>query len=77
MNILDEAEQRGIERGISRGISQGISQSISQGIEKERRETIIRSWKNGIAIPMISNITSASIAEVEKVIADFQKAATI
>jgi ribosome-interacting GTPase 1 len=43
-----------------------------QGIEKEKQITIIRSWQNGIAIPMISNITGLSIAEIEKVIANFQ-----
>ena len=43
-----------------------------QGIKKEKRNTIIRSWENGIAVPMISNITGVSIEEIEKVIAEFK-----
>jgi predicted transposase/invertase (TIGR01784 family) len=60
MTIFDEIEQEGIKQG------------IEQGIKKEKQNTIIRSWQNGIATPMISNITGLSIAEIEKVIANFQ-----
>jgi predicted transposase/invertase (TIGR01784 family) len=60
MTIFDEIEQEGIKQG------------IEQGIKKEKQNTIIRSWQNGLAIPMISNITGVSIAEIKKVIADFQ-----
>lgn len=54
--IFDEVEQQGIEKGI----------------EKEKRTAIIRSWENGIAVSMISNITGVSIDEVEKVIAELK-----
>jgi predicted transposase YdaD len=60
MSIFDEIEQEGIEKG------------TKEGIEKEKRDTIIRSWHSEITIPLIANITGLSISEVEKVIADYQ-----
>ena len=60
MTIFDEVEQ------------EGITQGITQGIEKEKHNTIIRSWENGIAISMISNITGVSVEQIEKVIAEFK-----
>lgn len=57
MSIFDEIEQRGIK----------------EGIKEEKRNIIIRSWENGIGILMISNITNASISEIEKVVADYQE----
>ncbi len=57
-------------------VLEGEIKGIEKGIEKEKQNTIIRSWQNGIAVSMISNITGLPIAEVEKVIADFQKIAT-
>jgi predicted transposase/invertase (TIGR01784 family) len=53
-------------------IEQGEKQGIEKGIEKANRETIIRSWKNGIEIPMIANITGLDIAKIKAVIADFE-----
>lgn len=53
-------------------IDEFIQEGEIRGIEKERKDTIIRSWQNGIAVPMISNITGVPISDVEKVIADFQ-----
>ena len=60
MTIFDEVEQRGELKG------------ELKGIKKEKQNTIIRSWKNGIAVPMISNITGVSIDVVEKVVAEFK-----
>ena len=60
MTIFEEFEVRGIEKG------------EKQGIEKANRATIIRSWKNGIKIPMIANITGLDIAKIKEVIADFE-----
>ena len=57
-------------------IDEFVLEGEIKGIEKEKQNTIIRSWQNGIAVSMISNITGLPIAEVEKVIADFQKIAT-
>jgi predicted transposase YdaD len=53
-------------------IEEGIEKGEKQGIEKANRETIIRSWKNGIEISMIANITGLDIAKIKGVIADFQ-----
>ena len=68
MTLIDEIEQQGELRGELRGEIKGEI----QGIKKEKQNTIIRSWENGIAVPMISNITGVSIEEIEKVIADFK-----
>ena len=57
MSIFDEIEQKGIK----------------EGIKKEKRNTVILSWENGISISMISNITGLSISDIEKVIADYQQ----
>lgn len=64
MTLIDEIKQQGELRGELKG--------EIQGIKKEKQNTIIRSWENGIAVPMISNITGVSIEEIEKVIADFK-----
>ena len=64
MNLIDEIEKQGEIRGEIRG--------EIKGIQKEKQNTIIRSWENGIAVSMISNITGVSIDEVKKVIADFK-----
>jgi predicted transposase/invertase (TIGR01784 family) len=64
MSLIDELIAEGIEKGIEKG--------EKQGIEKANRETIIRSWKNGIEISMIANITGLDIAKIKAVIADFQ-----
>jgi predicted transposase YdaD len=72
MNLIDEIEQQGELRGELKGKIQGEIQGEIKGIKKEKHNTIIRSWENGLAIPMIANITDVSIDEVEKVIADFK-----
>ncbi len=56
MSIFEEFELRGEARGIT----------------QEKHNTIIRSWKNGIDIAMISNITGVDVSEVRKVIAEHQ-----
>ncbi len=64
MSIFDEYELKGETRGEARGEARGITQ--------EKHNTIIRSWKNGIDIPMISNITGVDVSEIRKVIAEHQ-----
>ena len=56
MSIFEEFEFKGIEKGIT----------------LEKHSTIIRSWKNGIDISMISNITSLPVSEINRVIAEHQ-----
>ena len=71
MNLVDEVERQAELRGQLRGRLEGELKGQLMGIRKEKRNTIIRSWKKGIAVPIISNITSVPIDEVERVIADF------
>ncbi len=68
MSIFDEIEQKGEIKGIAKGISKGIS----KGILQEKHNTIIRSWKNGITVSVISKITVLPISEIEKTIAECQ-----
>jgi predicted transposase/invertase (TIGR01784 family) len=64
MSLIDELIEEGTVIGIEKGTVIGIEKTIT--------ETIIRSWKNGIEISMIANITGVDVAKVEKVIAEFQ-----
>lgn len=60
MSIFDEIEQKSETKGIEKGIT------------LQKHNTIIRSWENGINIPMISNITGLTVPEINKVIAEHQ-----
>ena len=45
---------------------------IQDGRDKEKIETVIRAWRNGLDSSIISNITELSTEIVEKTIADYQ-----
>jgi predicted transposase/invertase (TIGR01784 family) len=53
-------------------IEEGEKKGIEKGIEKEKQNTIIRSWQSGIDMSMIANISGLSLAEVKKIIANFK-----
>ena len=57
-----------IEIGIGKGIELGIEQGIEKGIEKNTLDVIRNCVKNGIQIPMISNITGLSDRRVMEII---------
>lgn len=45
---------------------------IQDGKDKEKLETVIRGWRNGLDTSVISSITELSVDVVEKTIADYQ-----
>jgi predicted transposase/invertase (TIGR01784 family) len=67
--ILKEVREQGIEQGIERGIEQGIVQGIGQ----EKQLAILRAYENGIATAMIAKIVDLPLAQVESVIAKYEK----
>jgi predicted transposase/invertase (TIGR01784 family) len=56
------------DRLIEKGIGKGIELGIEQGIEKNTLDVIRNCVKNGIQIPMISNITGLSDRKVKEII---------
>ncbi len=73
-SVLEEATlkaealglEKGREEGIQRGIKQGIEQGMKQGEEKSRIEVARNLFKLGLSIEQISEATSLSIEELEK-----------
>ena len=66
--LIEKGIGTGIELGIEQGIEQGIEKGIEQGIEKNTLDVIRNCVKNGIQIPMISNITGLSDRKVKEII---------
>ena len=60
----------GFEKGLKKGIKKGLEKSINIGIEKEKTATVISSYKNGISIPLISNISGFDEAKIEQILKD-------
>ena len=49
---------------------EGEEKGIEKGIEKEKIATVVKSYKNGISIPLISNISGLDEAKIEQILKD-------
>ena len=49
---------------------EGKEKGIDLGIEKEKIATVVKSYKNGISIALISNISGLDEAKIEQILKD-------
>ena len=63
-NMVNTAEQRGMEQGIQKGIQQGIQ----KGVQQERQKTAIKLLQAGITLNTIMDITELSRIEIEALV---------
>ena len=49
---------------------EGKEQGIDLGIEKEKTSNVISSYKNGISIPLISNVFGLDEAKIQQILKD-------
>ena len=61
MPIMIDIESDGL---YLKGISQGLSQGLSQGISQAKVEIVIKGFKNGISIDLLSKISGLSTEEI-------------
>lgn len=73
MTISQRLRAEGRAEGILEGKAEGISVGKTEGIEESRIDFVIKSYDNGIEIPLIAKITGLTEAEVEKIIEDHPK----
>lgn len=59
----------GIEEAILKEVSE---QSLEQGIEQKQRTVTIRSYKKGMPVTDIADITELTVEEVEQIIAAYR-----
>jgi len=59
--------EQGIEQGIQQGIEQGIEQGINQGSIQKEKEVVINMLNKDFNIKTISEITTLTIEEIEKI----------
>jgi DNA-directed RNA polymerase specialized sigma subunit len=63
----------GIEEAILKEVSeQSLEQGIEQGIEQKQRTVTIRSYKKGMPVTDIADITELTVEEVEQIIAAYR-----
>ena len=63
----------GLEEAILKEVlEQGIEQGIDQGIEQNQRTVTIRSYKKGMPVTDIADITGLTVEEVEQIIAAYE-----
>ena len=44
-----------------------------KGRSEERKERIIKFWKKGVELPMISNLMDMPVEDIERIIAEYRK----
>jgi DNA-directed RNA polymerase specialized sigma24 family protein len=59
----------GIEEAILKEVRE---QSLEQGIEQNQRTVTIRSYKKGMSVTDIADITELTVEEVEQIIATYK-----
>jgi DNA-directed RNA polymerase specialized sigma subunit len=67
--ITKSREPMGIEEAILKEVRE---QSLEQGIEQNQRTVTIRSYKKGMSVTDIADITELTVEEVEQIIATYK-----
>ncbi len=62
--IAEENQQIGEQIGIQKGEQIGIQKGEQIGIRNKQTEIVLKAYDNGVAIPLISNITDLSEEDV-------------
>ena len=57
-----------LKEGIAEGIEKGIEKGIAKGIEKEKINTIVKGYKKGLSLEILSSLTGFSINEITLII---------
>ncbi len=56
-----------------RGFEKGFKIGFESVFEKNIENPLIKFWKKGVELPMISNLMDMPITEVERIIAEYRK----
>ena len=71
--ITKSREPMGIEEAILKEVrEQSLEQGIEQGIDQNQRTVTIRSYKKGMPVTDIADITGLTVEEVEQIIAAYE-----
>jgi predicted transposase/invertase (TIGR01784 family) len=65
---LKEGMEKGLEIGIEQGIEKGIEIGIEQGANAEKRKMVINAKRLGLDSKSISDLTSLSESEIQKIL---------
>jgi len=57
-----------VEEGLDQGLQQGLQKGRAQGREEALKTVIQAFYNNGLTLEKISEITSLSLAELEKIL---------
>ena len=70
---IKEEAMSAYDQLIAKGKAEGKLEGKAEGIAEGKAEVVINSFKNGISISMISNITGLTIKEVEEILTGNKK----
>ena len=75
--IAEENQQIGIQKGeqigIQKGEQIGIQKGEQIGIRNKQTEIVLKAYDNGVAIPLISNITDLSEEQILSILKEHDK----
>jgi hypothetical protein len=55
-----------------RGNEKGLEKGLEKGQYLERKKNVLSAWQKGVEPPMIANLLSLPIEQVQDIIAEFQ-----
>lgn len=62
----NDGKREGMELGMELGMEKGIELGMEKGIQEGRRQSAIKFKKEGVSVPIISQCTGLTEAEIEK-----------